>query len=202
MIKEEPSGLSYSKILSNFRTQHPDQYRKSFIRLALSKEPFKLSRKKYVLRKKKITKRKPKTSSSSSSTATTTTTLVATVPSPSTVGSGVIAVIPLSKSTSTLVQGPLATVYDNSSVGIVPPVAATSAGVPHWQYEHDGWKNYDKAASDVVEAAYQDWQKNPYTDVRAIKSGEWQYTVDFTNMRQQNIQHENHTTRNVRRAMV
>lgn len=185
MIKDEPSGLTYSKILSNFRTMHPEKYRKTFIRLALSKDPFKLSRKKYVLRKKITQKRKPKISVSSP--------VVATLSSSSSVPS----------TSASLVQGPKATIFDNSSVMLVPILTpSASTAVAQWQYEHDGWKNYEKAASDVVEAAYQEWMKNPFTDVRAIKSGEWQYTVDFTNMRQQNIQHENHTTRNVRRTMV
>lgn len=176
MIKESPSGLTYTKILTNFRNEHPEKYRKSFIRLALSKEPFKLCRKKYVLRKK-ITKKAKKAK------ATTT---------------------PISVSSVGLAVGPHATIFDNSSVGVVPTLTPSTAhaAVPHWQYEHDGWKNYEKAASDVVEAAFVEWQKNPYTDVRAIKSGEWEYMVDFTNMRQRNIQHESHTERNIRRAMV
>ena len=184
MLKDEPSGLTYSKILSNFRNSHPEKYRKTFIRLALSKQPFKLLRKKYVLGKKiKTRKQKSKTVVSS----------FTPLPSSS---------LPLIPPT-TLVAGPLATIYDNSSVGIVPTLTLSATNsVAQWQYEHDGWKNYDKVASDVVEAAYQDWQKNPFTDVRAIKSGEWQYTVDFNTMIQENIQHENHTKRNIRRTIV
>jgi hypothetical protein len=58
-----------------------------------------------------------------------------------------------------------------------------------WQYWHDGWFNYDNAASDIVEATYQEYLKNPgITDVRAVKSGQWTYQVDFKNMIQQNIE--------------
>jgi len=60
-----------------------------------------------------------------------------------------------------------------------------------------------KNASDVVEATYQEYLKNPgITDVRAIKSGQWNYMVDFRQMQQQNIQHENHTVRKIRRKQI
>jgi len=74
------------------------------------------------------------------------------------------------------------------------------SGVPHWQYFDGGWKKYDRAANDLVEAAYQDYVKDPTNfDVRAVKSGHWQYQVDFVNNKQTNIQHEAHTVRNIRR---
>jgi hypothetical protein len=94
---------------------------------------------------------------------------------------------------------PRAPVFDNSTIVPLLPTIPGKA-TPHWEYHHDTWKPYDKSASDVVEAAYQEWHKNPYTDVRAIKSGEWQYMVDFNNMQQENIQHENHTKRAIRRV--
>ena len=71
-----------------------------------------------------------------------------------------------------------------------------------WQYEHNGWQDYDRTASDVVEAAYQEWLATPYTDVRAIKSGEWQYQVDFNALQQTNIIHANHTQRSIRRRLL
>jgi len=40
------------------------------------------------------------------------------------------------------------------------------------------------------------------TDVRAVKSGQWEYMVDFMAMKQTNIQHENHTIRNIRRVKI
>lgn len=44
---------------------------------------------------------------------------------------------------------------------------------------------------------------SPYTcDVRAVQSGQWQYEIDFRLMTQRNIQHENHTTRRIRRIQV
>jgi len=91
-------------------------------------------------------------------------------------------------------QSPRANVFDNSTV-----VERTSNVI--WQYEHNGWHDYDTTASDVVEAAFQDWQGNPYTDVRAIKSGQWQYQVDFNAMQQTNIEHVNHTRRSIRRLI-
>jgi hypothetical protein len=58
-----------------------------------------------------------------------------------------------------------------------------------WQYWDNGWYNYDKEASNLVEATYQEYLKNPgITDVRAVKSGEWTYQVDFRQMLQTNIE--------------
>jgi len=72
-----------------------------------------------------------------------------------------------------------------------------------WQYQHNGWYNYDSTASDVVETVYQDYLKNPrQCDVRSVASGEWKYMVDFRALTQQNIQHENHTSRNIRRVQL
>jgi len=72
---------------------------------------------------------------------------------------------------------------------------------PVWQFKHGTWHDYDQAASDVVEEAYQDWKKNPYIDIRAIKSGYWNYSIDFKRMVQTNIQHDAHTQREVRREL-
>jgi len=64
----------------------------------------------------------------------------------------------------------------------------------------DGWYDYDPEASDIVEDA---WQKyivhRGMNDVRSVKSGEWEYMVDFLNWTQQNIIHSAHTKRNIRR---
>ncbi|PRP85464.1 hypothetical protein PROFUN_06833 [Planoprotostelium fungivorum] len=72
-----------------------------------------------------------------------------------------------------------------------------------WQFEHNGWKNYDAKASDTVEEIYLDYLQNRRgTDVRAVKSGQWEYMVDFLALKQTNIQHEAHTIRNIRRVPV
>jgi len=74
-----------------------------------------------------------------------------------------------------------------------------------WQFKENDNKyyNYDSGASDIVEGVYQEYLSNPQaTDVRAVKSGDWQYMVDFRLMTQQNIQHNNHTVRNIRRVQV
>jgi len=70
-----------------------------------------------------------------------------------------------------------------------------------WQYKHGpNWHNYDAAASEMVEAIYQQYLLNPMTDVRSVKSGDWHYMVDFTNMEQQNIEHAARTKRQIRRV--
>ena len=71
-----------------------------------------------------------------------------------------------------------------------------------WQYKNNwgGFSDYDSNASDAVEFAYKDWQKNPHIDVRSVKSGDWAYMVDFNQMKQQNIQHPAHTQRDIRRV--
>jgi hypothetical protein len=72
-----------------------------------------------------------------------------------------------------------------------------------WQYWDNGWYNYDKEASNLVEATYQEYLKNPgITDVRSVKSGQWTYQVDFRQMTQINIEHENHTSRKIRRYRI
>jgi len=72
-----------------------------------------------------------------------------------------------------------------------------------WQYFDKIWKNYDNAASETCEDVYQKYLANRGdTDVRAVHSGQWEYQVDFMAMKQTNIQHENHTVRNIRRVKL
>jgi hypothetical protein len=72
-----------------------------------------------------------------------------------------------------------------------------------WQYYDNGWHNYDLPASDLVEDEYLNFEQNPgRCDVRAVKSGEWKYMVDFINMKQTNIEHSNHTVRKIRRVAL
>ena len=73
-----------------------------------------------------------------------------------------------------------------------------------WEYkERDNWFPYAPEASVIVEKAYQDYLADPNKiDVRSVQSGMWAYQVDFTNMTQTNIQHQNHTTRDIRRTLV
>lgn len=57
-----------------------------------------------------------------------------------------------------------------------------------WQYYDNGFYNYDTAASEVVEGVYQEYLTSPFTcDVRAVKSGQWEYEIDFRVMTQRNI---------------
>jgi len=86
--------------------------------------------------------------------------------------------------------------------GVQPKGKAGASKQAHiWQYEDGGrYHDYDAAASDVVEQCYQEYLANPnMMDVRAVKSGDWQYQVDFINNKQTNIQHQNHKVRNIRR---
>jgi len=80
-------------------------------------------------------------------------------------------------------------------------VTITGSKYDHvWQYHDGSWKSYDVKASDTVEETYLKYLENRgETDVRAVHSGQWEYQVDFMAMKQTNIQHENHTTRNIRR---
>ena len=94
-------------------------------------------------------------------------------------------------------------------VALKPRKAAKGAAVREvpvenvlWEYkEHGTWHPYMPEASAVVEAAYQDYLQDPAkVDVRSVQSGMWKYQVDFTNMTQTNLQHFNHTVREIRRA--
>jgi hypothetical protein len=93
-----------------------------------------------------------------------------------------------------------------SKKGAEKSVVPAAAGLKYdhlWQYEHNGWKNYDVKASDTVEEIYLDYLQNRRgTDVRAVKSGQWEYMVDFLALKQTNIQHEAHTIRSIRRVPV
>lgn len=73
-----------------------------------------------------------------------------------------------------------------------------------WQYKNDSgkWADYDKAASDAVEAAYASWLVNPHIDVRSVHSGDWDYNVDFNLLTQQNIRHQAHKVRQIQRVPV
>ena len=71
-----------------------------------------------------------------------------------------------------------------------------------WQFRANDsrFENFEARASDVVEEIYQNYLSNRGdTDVRAVKSGDWEYQVDFLAMKQTNTQHENHRIRDVRR---
>lgn len=98
---------------------------------------------------------------------------------------------------SFLQSGKLATVYGTGTV-----VPALPAGVS-WQFKDDSgsFSDYDAAASAVVEAAYQDWLGNKFVDVRAVKSGQWIYQVDFAKFEQMNAQHPAHTVRQIQRVV-
>jgi len=69
-----------------------------------------------------------------------------------------------------------------------------------WEYKHGGWHTYDQEASKMVEAIYQSWVSDPSVDIRTVKSGHWNYMIDFNTMKQTNIEHEDHTARDIRRV--
>lgn len=73
-----------------------------------------------------------------------------------------------------------------------------------WQYrENNGtWGDYDLKPSDVLEEVYQAYLENREgTDVRTVKSGQWEYEVDFKSMQQTNMQHPSRTVRPIRRLL-
>ena len=73
-----------------------------------------------------------------------------------------------------------------------------------WQFKENNGRfvNYAPKASVLVEEAYSRWLVNPEVDVRAVRSGDWEYMVDFNNMQQQNVQHPAHTIRQVKRVPI
>lgn len=110
------------------------------------------------------------------------------------------------KSKSTPVKPKKRSVSEPSSVASTPSKIPRPPGLKFdciWQYDDHGWKNYESAASDTVEEVYLAYLAHRGdTDVRAVKSGNWEYMVDFMAMKQTNIQHENHTIRNIRRVSL
>jgi len=90
----------------------------------------------------------------------------------------------------------------SSAKGGESTVSVTESKYDHfWQYEDGTWKDYDVEASDTVEEVYLNYLTNRGdNDVRAVHSGQWEYQVDFMAFKQTNIQHPNHTVRNIRRV--
>lgn len=89
----------------------------------------------------------------------------------------------------------------SSASAIIP--SSTSAKYK-WQYQENSstFGDYDPKASALVERAYCEYMAAPSNwDVRSVESGEWCYQVDFPNMIQTNIQHENHRVRRIRRVL-
>jgi len=110
------------------------------------------------------------------------------------------------EATTTSASKPRKAAATTSEAGASEEATTTSSGKEGegpgkyaWQYFDKTWRNYDAGASAIVEGVYQEYLLNPDIDVRAVKSGDWQYQVDFTKMEQTNIQHANHTARKIRR---
>jgi len=98
-----------------------------------------------------------------------------------------------------------------TSLSNIPVNKDLKRKLPIWQFydkskgdaivvSPDGYYDYDMKASDVVEEEWQKYIKNrAMCDVRAVKSGQYNYQVDFINWSQQNVDHHNHTVRKIRR---
>ena len=73
-----------------------------------------------------------------------------------------------------------------------------------WQFQlgNGEYKDYAPDASQAVELAHSSWLLNPHIDVRSVKSGDWEYMIDFNLMQQQNIGHGSHRIRKIRRVPV
>jgi hypothetical protein len=74
-----------------------------------------------------------------------------------------------------------------------------------WQYKNskEGWSNFDNEAIKFIESVYPGYlanQGDTDTSVRSVKSGDWEYQVDFMAMKQTNTQHEDHKIRDIRRV--
>ena len=145
-------------------------------------------------KKKRSTSEEPKKRSTRNSTKSTTATAEAS-PSPSPKKTATPKKRAAKKNATTLPTSPAPRGERNG-------VSVPSSKYDHvWQYEDGNWRNYDLNASDEVEKVYQGYLANRGdTDVRAVKSGQWEYMVDFAAMKQTNLQHPNHTIRNVRRV--
>lgn len=71
-----------------------------------------------------------------------------------------------------------------------------------WEYFDNGWNPYSPPASEVLEDEWQEYASNAHRrDVRSVKSGNFRYFVDFTLMKQTNVDHANHTQRDIRRVV-
>lgn len=71
-----------------------------------------------------------------------------------------------------------------------------------WQYQSKNkWYDYGNNASEKIEKAYQEYLKDPSTsiDVVCVKSGKYNYQVDFICNTQTNIEDSMHLSNHVRR---
>lgn len=95
---------------------------------------------------------------------------------------------------------------DNSTDDSLPIVEEGVPTIWFWQYYHNGWRNYYPEPSRLVEETYQLYLKEAQTgriiDVRAVKSGDWSYMIDFRQMTQTNIEHYSNTVRKIRRVQI
>jgi len=76
-----------------------------------------------------------------------------------------------------------------------------------WQFDSKhGWFDFDSSASEEVDSKFLQRSKNPNFENEkvVVKSGsdEWKYLIDFNNMTQTNMDHQNHRTRNIRRVSI
>lgn len=66
-----------------------------------------------------------------------------------------------------------------------------------------GWYKYEDAARDAVEQVYSAWKRDSQNPATVdIDMGKYRYRVDLAQMTQENLSHENHRIRQIRRIMV
>lgn len=72
-----------------------------------------------------------------------------------------------------------------------------------WQYEtREGWGDFDPEANKKMQSMFEAYMFDEGEQLAQIKSGKWEYMVDFDTYRQTNIQHSNHRTRKIRQIKL
>lgn len=69
-----------------------------------------------------------------------------------------------------------------------------------WQYYDNGFNEYDIDVSNIIEDTYQSYIIDSKYDIKSIKSGKYEYEIDFKLMLQTNIQNGKFTKRRIRRV--
>jgi len=85
----------------------------------------------------------------------------------------------------------------------VTPLPAPLFPTHYWVYGtlNYGWQKFYHEASDHIEAEYQKYIQDPYMfDVRSVKSGKYDFFVDFSRNIQMNVSHPQHRERPIMRV--
>jgi hypothetical protein len=90
---------------------------------------------------------------------------------------------------------PLQTANSSSSL-------STSTAIWEFQDNNGAWTTYSTDQQSILEEAYRKLHATPGSCKVQIKGGPWTYEVDVQSLNQTNVEHEDHTQRNIQRRSL